>query len=309
MLMRIKGTTLRKIRDFFEWLTGIRPSHEIIRQWVNEIGEEYQKNRTVTAGSGIYNYDEQYLRIIGVKYYRLAFLDAITGETINEMVVKELSKEIIKDFLIQSLKGKNVLAVITDGVPQYDEILKVIARELGLEKKILHQLCTFHALKNFSKAIQDAIKDIKKRKLEYTTDYKNLKNTIKLTFNLDNKEAIKKYLKRLPEGPQKAFLKIINDKDITRKEKARNIFDYIYRWLPSYHPSISNQILWIHNHWDNLTHFYENSLIPKTNNNIEQHFANTNSRIVKRTFKTPSGLENYLFAMAAYKNKGLSLKT
>jgi len=309
MLMRIKGTTLRKIRDFFEWLTGIRPSHEIIRQWVNEIGEEYQKNRTVTAGSGIYNYDEQYLRIIGVKYYRLAFLDAITGETINEMVVKELSKEIIKDFLIQSLKGKNVLAVITDGVPQYDEILKVIARELGLEKKILHQLCTFHALKNFSKAIQDAIKDIKKRKLEYTTDYKNLKNTIKLTFNLDNKEAIKKYLKRLPEGHQKAFLKIINDKDITRKEKARNIFDYIYRWLPSYHPSISNQILWIHNHWDNLTHFYENSLIPKTNNNIEQHFANTNSRIVKRTFKTPSGLENYLFAMAAYKNKGLSLKT
>ena len=307
--MRITGTTLRKIRDYFEWLTGVRPSHEIIRQWVNEIGEEYQKNRTVTAGSGIYNYDEQYLRIMGVRHYRLALLDAIMGETVNEMVVKELSKENIKDFLILSLKGKNVLAVITDGAPQYDPILKAVTRELGLEKKILHQLCTFHALKNFSKAINDAIRDIKKRKLGYTTDYKNLKNIIKLTFNLNNKKAVEKYLKRLPEGHRKAFLKIINDKHITRKEKARTIFDYIYRWLPSYHPYISNQIIWIHTHWDKLTHFYNNSLIPKTNNNIEQHFANTNPKIVKRTFKTLSSLENYLFAIAAYKNKGLSLKT
>ena len=162
--MRISGTTLRKIRDFFEWLTGIRPSHEIIRQWVNEIGEQYQKNRIVTTGSGIYNYDEQYLRIRGVKYYRLALLDTITGEVVNEMVVKELNKENMKDFLILSLKGKKVLAVVTDGVPQYNEILKEVTRELGLEKKILHQLCTFHALKNFSKAIHDAIKDIKRRK-------------------------------------------------------------------------------------------------------------------------------------------------
>ena len=307
--MRITGTTLRKIRAFFEWLTGVRPSHEIIRQWVNEVGEEYQKNRTATAGSGIYSYDEQHLRIRGVKHYRLAFLDAITGEMVNEKVVEELTGENIKDFLILSLKGKNVLAVVTDGDPQYDNILKEVARELGLEKKILHQLCTFHALKNFSKAIRDAIRDIEKRKLGYTTDYKNLKDTIKLTFNLDNKKAIKKYLKRLPEGHRKGFLEIINDKHRTRKEKARRIFDYIYRWHSSYHPYISNQILWIHNHWDHLTHFYENSLIPKTNNIIEQHFANTNPKVVKRTFKNPSSLENYLFAIAAYKNKDLSLIT
>ena len=308
-MMRITGTTLRKIRDYFEWLTGVRPSHEIVRQWVNEVGEEYQKNRTVTVGSGIYNYDEQHLRIMGVRHYRLALLDAITGEVVNEMVVEELTGDNIKDFLILSLEGKNVLAVVTDGVPQYDDILKDVARELGLEKKILHQLCAFHALKNFSKAVRDAIKDIEKRKLGYTTDYKNLKNIIKLTFNLDNKKAIQKYLKRLPGGHRKAFLKIIKDKELTLKEKARTIFDYIYRWHPSYHPYISNQILWIHNHWDNLTHFYNNSRIPKTNNNIEQHFANTNPRMVKRTFKTPSSLKNYLFAIAAYKNKDLSLIT
>lgn len=224
-------------------------------------------------------------------------------------MVKELAKENIKDFVIQSLKGKNVLAMVTDGVPHYDEILKEATRELGLEEKILHQLCTFHALKNFSKAIRNAVKDIEKRKLEYTTDYKNLKNTIKLAFSMGNKKAIQKYLKRLPEDHWKAFLNIINDNDFTLKEKARTIFDHIYRWHASYHKYISNQILWIHNHWGNLTHFYENSHIPKTNNNIEQHFANTNPRIVKHTFKNPTSLENYLSAIAAFKNKEISLKT
>lgn len=307
--MRIKGTTLRKIRDFLEWLVGVRPSHEIIRQWVNEVGEEYWQNKVVTPGSGIYCYDEQYLRIRGTKYYRLSLVDAITTETVNEKVVKDLTKDNIKDFLIISLKGKKILAVVSDGDSQYDNILKEIARELKLQEKILHQLCTFHALKNSSSAIHDAIRDIKRRKLGYTTDYRNLKNTIKLVFNLDNKKAMKKYMARLPENHQKAFLKVIHEEGKTLKEKARRIFDYVYRWHPNYHPYISKQILWMHNHWDNLTHFYEHKQIPKTNNTIEHYFASTNPKIVKHKFKNPNSLESYLFAMAAHNNKSLSLIT
>lgn len=307
--MRIKGTTLRKVRDFFGWLVGIHPSHEIIRQWVNEVGEDYQKTRDVTKGSGIYCYDEEYLRIKGVRHYRLALVDAITTETVNEKVVKELSKDNIKDFLVTSLSGKKVLAIISDGDPQYDNILKDITEELDLQEEILHQLCIFHALKSFSRAIHKAIKDIKRRKLGYTTDYKNLKNTIKLTFSLDNRKTMKKYLKRLPENHRKTFLKVIHDKEKTLKEKARRIFDYVYRWHLNYHTYISLQILWIHTHWDNLTHFYEHTQIPKTNNVIEQHFSKTNPKTVKHTFKNPKSLENYLFAIAAYHNKKLSLIT
>ena len=224
------------------------------------------------------------------------------------MLVKELNRENIKDFLVISLQGKKLLAVVSDGNPFYDNILKEIVRELGVTEKVLHQLCTFHALKNFSSAIHEAIRDIKKRKLGYTTNYNNMKNTMKLVFSLDNKKATEKYLGRLPEGHRKAFRRIINTKHLSSKEKARKIFDHIYRWHPNNHTYISKQILWIHNHWDNLTHFYENPQIPKTNNNIEQHFA-TNSKIVKRKFKKPSSLENYLFAIAAYKNKVPSLIT
>ena len=53
--MRVKGTALRKIRDFFEWLVDIRPSHETIRQWINEIGSEYRKDKRKTKGSSIYS--------------------------------------------------------------------------------------------------------------------------------------------------------------------------------------------------------------------------------------------------------------
>ena len=104
-------------------------------------------------------------------------------------------------------------------------------------------------------------------------------------------------------------MKVIHDREKTLKEKARRIFDYIYRWYLNYHPYISQQILWIHTHWDNLTHFYEHYQIPKTNNMIEQHFSKTNPGVVKHSFKNPNNLENYLFAIAAYHNKELSLIT
>lgn len=304
--MRVKGTTLRKIRDFFDWLAGIRPSHETIRQWIDEIGERFKKNKGTTKGSGIYSYDEQYLKVGGKKCYRLCLKDVITNETVNERIVNELSKQNIKRFIIDSLTGKDVFAVVTDGDPQYDNILKEVAREFGI-KKILHQLCTFHALKNLSKAVSKSIKVIKKRKLGFTTDYSNLKNSMKLVFSLDNEEMKEKYLNRLPGGYQNRFSKIINNENRSLKQKARTIFDHFSK--RDYHKYISQQIKWIDKHWDKLTNFYEVANVPKTNNVVEQHFSYTNPELVKKGFKNKDCLENHLLAIAFYHNRSLSLKT
>jgi len=304
--MRFKGTTLRKIRDFFEWLVDIRPSHETIRQWINEIGSEYRKNKRKTKGSGIYSYDEQYLKIGGKMSYRLCLKDVVTNETVNERIVDNLNRQDIKYFIIDSLKGKEVSAIVTDGDPQYDQIFKEVARKFGVDK-ILHQLCTFHALKNLSKAISKSVKSINNRNLGYTTDYTDLKNSMKLVFSLDNESMKEKYLKRLPDGHQKRFLEIIQDEHQSLKEKARTIFEYFRE--RHYHKHISHQIDWIDNHWDKLTNFYEVSDIPKTNNVVEQHFSNTNPELVKRGFKDKDSLEKHLQAIAFYHNKNLSLKT
>ena len=175
--------------------------------------------------------------------------------------------------------------------------------------KILHQLCTFHALKNLSKAVADATKSIKNRGLRYTTDHRTLKNTMKLVFSLDNQEKMEVYLKRLPPDYQKVFSEIINDGRKTLKERARKIFDYKYSSRFVYHSKVMNQIEWIHDHWDNLTHFYEMSEIPKTNNAVEQYYSYTHPDLFKRGFKNSLSLENHLFAFAYYQNDLLSLKT
>ncbi|MFP4001231.1 MAG: transposase [Thermoplasmata archaeon] len=304
--MRIKGTALRKIRDFFEWLIDIRPSRETIRQWTNEIGKEYKNDRTKTSGSGIYSYDEQYLNIDGKKHYRLCLKDVVTEKTVNERIVDDLTKHNIKRFIIDSLNGKEVSVIVTDGDPQYDNILKEVAREFGIDK-ILHQLCTFHALKNLSKAISKSVKSIKNRNLGYTTNYNDLKNSMKLIFNLDDEKMIEKYLNRLSKGHQKRFSEIIQNENESMKEKARTIFEYFNG--RDYHKHISNQIDWMDKNWNKLTNFYQSKDIPKTNNAVEQHFSNTNPELVKRGFKNKDSLENHLFAIASYHNKKLSLKS
>lgn len=47
--MRFKGINLRKIGDFLEWMTGVRPTHEIIRNRINEIGERYKRKTHPTG--------------------------------------------------------------------------------------------------------------------------------------------------------------------------------------------------------------------------------------------------------------------
>jgi len=55
------------------------------------------------------------------------------------------------------LENKEVSAIVTDGDPQYDGILKEVARKFGINR-ILHQLCSFHALKIYQKLSANLLK-------------------------------------------------------------------------------------------------------------------------------------------------------
>lgn len=306
--IRAEDTSLRKIKDLLELLKNIAPSPETIRQWINKKGKKYKQDREISEGSGIYGYDEQYIKIDGERFYRLAIKDVDTRETVNEKIVDENTGDNIQDFLLESLKGKKLSALITDGDPQYDDIIKDIAKDFEIDK-IIHQLCVFHALKNLSKATRKARKSTENRDLGYPTDHSNLKNTIKLVFSLDNEKKKKEYLKRLPEKHQEKYLDIIGDKRKTLKEKAREIFDLQSLTRSTYHPKVVKKIEWIDEHWDDLTHFYENEDIPKTNNAVEQHFSSRHPNLVKSEFKDKESLENHLFAVASFKNENLSSTT
>jgi len=306
--IRAEDTSLRKIKDLLELLKNIAPSPETIRLWINKKGKKYKQNREISEGSGIYSYDEQYIKIDGERFYRLAIKDVDTGKTVNERIVDENTGDNIQDFLLDSLKEKKLTTLVTDGDPQYDDIIKNIAKDFEIDK-IIHQLCVFHALKNLSKATRKARKNTKNRDQGYPTDHSKLKDTIKLVFNLDDEEKKSKYLERLPEDHKTNFQDIIDDERKTLKEKAREIFEFKYVTRSTYHPKVVKKIEWIDEHWDDLTHFYENEDIPKTNNAVEQHFSSRHPNLVKRGFKDKESLENHLFAMASFKNENLSSNT
>jgi len=304
--IRTENTSLRKIREIYELIKDKAPSHETIRQWMGKIRKKFEEEKKITKGSGIYSYDEQYLKIDGKKAYRLAIKDVISEDTVNEKIVDKLTKDNIENFLLDSLKEKRLTALVTDGDPQYDDILKNIARELEIDDGIIPQLCIFHALKGLSKAAAKARKATKNRGLGYPTDHSNLKDTIKLVFNLDDEKKRNKYLERLPEDHKTNFQEIINDERKTLKQEAREIFDFKYVTRTTYHTDVVEKIEWIDEHWDQLTRFYEYEDIPKTNNTVEHHFSSRNPRLIKKAFKTKQSLENHLCATTYFQNENSS---
>ncbi len=304
--VRTEDTSLRKIQEIFELIKNKAPSHETIRQWMGKIRKRFEEEKKITKGSGIYSYDEQYLKIDGEKAYRLAIKDVDSKNTVNEKIVGQLTKDNIENFLFESLKKKKLTALVTDGDPQYEDILKNIARELEIDDGIIHQLCVFHALKGLSKAATKARKAVKNRDLGYPTDHSKLKDTIKLVFNLDDEKKKSKYLERLPEDHKTNFQEIMDDERKTLKQKAREIFDFKYVTRSTYHTDVVEKIEWIDKHWDQLTRFYEHEDIPKTNNTVEHHFSSRDPKLIKKRFKTKQSLENHLSASAYFQKENSS---
>ena len=75
-IMKIGYQSLRKISKYFEIFLGIRISRQTIKNWFNKNHEE-TINTEEFEYSGYYLYDEQFLRLNGVRHYRLTLFDAI----------------------------------------------------------------------------------------------------------------------------------------------------------------------------------------------------------------------------------------
>ena len=81
-------------------------------------------------GSGMYNYDEQYIKINWKKYYWLTLYDYSNDQPIAEQIIKKewnrksLSSKTIEEFIKTATKERPFKALITDGKKQYNEIAK-----------------------------------------------------------------------------------------------------------------------------------------------------------------------------------------
>jgi len=66
--------------------------------------------------SGIYHYDEEFLNGSEKDRVRLTIVDSMTNTIVKDEITNELTYEIKKNFMYDSLKGLPVKGIVTDGV-------------------------------------------------------------------------------------------------------------------------------------------------------------------------------------------------
>lgn len=134
-IMKIECQSLRKISKYFEIFLKIHVYPQTIKNWSNKNHKETINNEEFEY-SGYYLYYEQFLRLNGVRHYRLTLFDAILNVPILERIVCRRILKNTKKFILDSTKNKPFICLTTDLFPMYSNV----ADEIGVN----HQLCTFH---------------------------------------------------------------------------------------------------------------------------------------------------------------------
>ena len=134
-IMKIECQSLRKISKYFEIFLKIHVSHQTIKNWSNKNHKETINNEEFEY-SGYYLYYEQFLRLNGVRHYRLTLFDTILNVPILERIVCRRILKNTKKFILDSTKNKPFICLTTDLFPMY----RNVADEIGVN----HQLCIFH---------------------------------------------------------------------------------------------------------------------------------------------------------------------
>src|SRR3989344_9505351 len=107
------------------------------------------KHEKFSSASGVYYYDEQFLKVNGEETCRLVIKDRVTGKVIVDVQTPDAKKETIKKVMQIALEGLPVEVFIVDMKRQYPELI----RELFPNAKI--QWCIFHLYKLIWKELQD----------------------------------------------------------------------------------------------------------------------------------------------------------
>ena len=81
-------------------------------------------------------YDEQFLRLNGVRHCRLTLYDALLNVPVSERIVRRRIPENTKKFILDSTENKPFICLTTDLFPMY----RNVADKIGVK----HQSCTFH---------------------------------------------------------------------------------------------------------------------------------------------------------------------
>ena len=267
--------------------------------------------------SGIYHYDEEYLREDGVKIVRLAIIDAVTNLIINDQIIcqEDFDKDFMEISLKYSLEGLPKKVLITDGHPSYPTIIERIC--------IKHQLCIFHIIKNHHdksikkiNKLERRIKTLERKIKENQTEINQIQEYSKGKSNIvcDDEKIRKRNIKRRKklDAQNKKYRKELKQKrkELTEKKKinerienmhdcdeqkgAIRRFNTIYNQLNQFDDDTQKFLKNLNKKFDKTIEYYKNPDIPRTNNKIEGYFKITLPKHLKRIYRTKKGLIRWI---------------
>jgi len=247
--------SLGEAADLVEGVAGVRPSRESIRLWKYRRAHEIEDERSLATEdwSGVYSYDEQYLKVSKKWHYRCLLIDVVLNKVVGEELLEKLEYDAILDFWKRTLEGKPLLTIITDGAKMYPSLV----RDIG---QASHQKCVVHAMYN-------TMIDFKEAAGLKPSSKKSLPDSIKHTYG----ELWKTFL-------ESTSLKDAEDRFIT-----------VYQSRLDHPPQVRKRIELLADDFVFLTEYLVHDDVPKTNNAAEGFFRRTFPSRIKKKYRTPQG--------------------
>ena len=249
-LYQIYGASLHKIRFDLKQQHNIEISHQSIENIL--LSSNYQFNYGNWTYSGYYLFDSLWVKINGIWNYLLALFDVKLNTLVSIKLVESEDSKTIYQFLNESLRNQKKISIGTDLKHEYREAIDKL--------NIKHHFCRFHVKQNINKRFKDHI------------DKNQLTNE-----DTEILDHLKADIYKILDSESVIDAKIVRDKLIDNKYPKNNFID---------------KILWkfVIPNFNKLIIPIENSIIPSTNNKIENIFQKIFPKHIKRRMKIEKGL-------------------
>ena len=249
-LYQIYGASLHKIRFDLKQQHNIEISHQSIENIL--LSSHYQFNYENWTYSGYYLFDSLWVKINGIWNYLLALFDVKLNTLVSIKLVESEDSKTIYQFLNESLRNQKKISIGTDLKHEYREAIDKL--------NIKHHFCRFHVKQNINKRFKDHI------------DKNQLTNE-----DTEILDHLKADIYKILDSESVIDAKIVRDKLIDNKYPKNNFID---------------KILWkfVIPNFNKLIIPIENSIIPSTNNKIENIFQKIFPKHIKRRMKIEKGL-------------------
>lgn len=272
------------------------------------------KLERATSASGVYYYDEQFLKENGREICRLAVRDQITGKILIDKMDVDASETAIKCALCEALDGLPVEAFTIDMAVKYPGIIN------ELFPKAVIQWCIFHLDKLIWKELTGKFgKNPPLQQLynayllfdvffDHTPELKKLEEMLAQFQRLSTNDQ--KSNQEIEKDLRKEFRKFAREQKKQRRRECKNVprrtieqstqnFATIKNQAMLFPKILQHRIALIDKNWDRFTLFQRDVRVAPTNNGMEQYFAATLSKTDKKDFRSTNAIARELRASQA----------